>query len=68
MEDFGLHVVHLLCLVERDVDAFLLLHHHLNGVYASSALCGISIGGSHVDVELLHGFLPGHGMIRHTVV
>ncbi|CUQ56616.1 Uncharacterised protein [Segatella copri] len=68
MEYFGLHIIHLLCFVQRDVDALLLLHHHLDGVNASGSFGGISIGCSHVDIKLFHRFLPCHSMIWHTVV
>ena len=68
VEDVCLHIIHLLCFIQRDVDTLLLLHHHLDGVDTSGSLGGIGIGGSHVDVKLLHRLLPCYGMIGHTVI
>ena len=68
MEQVCLHVVHLLCLLERDVVSLLCLHHHADGVDATSTLGGIGIVGSHGNVKLRHGLLPGTCVVRHGII
>ena len=61
-------IVHTLGLHLINVASLLSFYHHADGVHTAGSLCGIGIVYCHPDTKRSHGFLPGHGMVRHRVI